>query len=102
MAGKSYKQLYEETKLMLDKYQDEIVPKLREQLEAQPQSQEQSQPITEEEIFALKAVAYGCNTNRRLQSVNGSATFLERETHKTVSFEDALVTVYRLIERLSK
>ena len=95
MAGKSYKQLYEETKQMLDKYQDEIVPKLREQLEAQPQT------ITEEEIFALKAVAFGCNTNRKLQSINGSATFLERETNKTVSFEEALVTVYRLIERLS-
>ena len=100
MAGKSYKQLYEETKQMLDKYQDEIVPKLREQLEAQPQPQ--STPITEEEIFALKAVAYGCNTNRKLQSVNGSAKFLEIETNKTVKFEEALVAVYRLIERLSK
>jgi ribosomal protein S8E len=82
MAGKSYKQLYEE---------------LKAQLEAQPQST----PITEEEIFALKAVAYGCNTNRKLQSINGSAKFLERETNKAVSFEEALVTVYRLIERLS-
>ena len=85
MATKSYKQLYEE---------------LKAQLEAQPQSQEQSQTITEEEIFALKAVAHGCNTNRNLQSVYGS-TFLERSTNKTVSFKDALITVYKLIERLS-
>lgn len=103
MAAKSYKQLYEETKRMLNIYQDEVVPKLRAQLEALPQSQsqEQSQPITEEEIFALKAVAHGCNTNRNLNSVYGS-TFLEIKTNKTVSFKDALITVYKLIERLSK
>ena len=83
MAAKSYKQLYEE---------------LKAQLEVQPQSQ--SRPISEEEIFALKAVAHGCNTNRNLNSVYGS-TFLERSTNKTMSFKDALITVYRLIERLS-
>lgn len=88
MAGKSYKQLYEETKGMLDKYQDEIVPKLREQ----------AQPLNEEDVFALRAVAYGCNTNPKLQR----ATFLDRNTNKTVSFEDALVTVYKLIERLEE
>lgn len=77
MAGKSYKQLYEELKA------------------------QQEQTITDEEIFALKAVAYGCNTNRKLQSINGSAIFLERETNKTLKFDEALVTVYRLIERLS-
>ena len=101
MATKSYKQLYEETKRMLDTYQDEVVPKLRAQLEAQSQSQEQSKTLTEEEIFALKAVAHGCNTNRNLQSVYGS-TFLERSTNKTMSFEGALITVYKLIERWSK
>ena len=68
--AKSYKQLYEETKL------------------------------TENELFALKAVAYGCNTNHKLQTINGSAKFLDRETNKTVSFEEALIMVYRLIERL--
>ena len=76
MAAKSYKQLYEELKA------------------------QQSQTITEEEIFALKAVAHGCNTNRNLNSIYGS-TFLERSTNKTVSFKDALITVYELIERLS-
>ena len=91
MATKSYKQLYEETKGMLVKYQDEIVPKLREQ----------AKPITEKEIFALKAVAYGCNTNPKLQR-GYNATFFEGETKKTVSFESALLTVYTLIERVSK
>lgn len=52
--------------------------------------------LTEEEIFALRAVAYGCNTNKKL--VCGS--FLDMKTNKTVSFEDALVTVYKLLERV--
>ena len=82
MATKSYKQLYEELKAQ----------------QAQP-----TQQITEEELFALKAVAYGCNTNHKLQIINGDAKFLERgEADKTVSFKDALITVYKLIERLSK
>lgn len=94
MPPKSYKQLYEETKYMLEKYQDEIVPKLREQLEAQ------SKPLTEEEIFALRAVAYGCNTNRKLQP-GGIRIFLDTKSGKTVKFKDALIAVYNLIERLS-
>lgn len=89
MAGKSYKAQYEEAKSMLDKYQNEVVPKLREQ----------TRPLTEEEVFALRAVAYGCNTNSKLQR-GYNATFLDMNTNKTVSFEDALVTVYKLIERL--
>ena len=91
MAGKSYKQLYEETKAMLDRYQDEIVPKLRE---------ENPQTISDEEIFALEAVAYGCNTNKSLQSVAGDVKYLCRGNDKTVTFKEALVTVYNLIKRL--
>lgn len=52
--------------------------------------------LSEEEIFALRAVAYGCNTNKKL--VCGH--FLDMKTNKTVSFEDALTTVYELLERL--
>ena len=70
MATKSYKQLYEEAKL------------------------------TEEEIFALRAVAYGCNTNPKLRSGFGDVKFLDGDTNKTVTFKDALVTVYELIKRL--
>lgn len=94
--AKSYKQLFEETKVMLAKYQDEIVPALREQLEAQPQPQAN---ITEEEIFALRAVAYGCNTNPKLKR-GYNAEFVEMSTSKHVSFENALIIVYKLIERL--
>lgn len=86
MAGKSYKALYEETKHQLAKYQDEVVPKLRAQ----------AQPLTEEEIIALKAVAYGCNINKKL----ARGQFLERKTNKIVSYIEALKTVYELIERL--
>lgn len=88
MATKSYKQLYEETKSMLAKYQDEVVPKLREQ----------TQLLTEEELFALKAVAHGCNTNRKLVG----AVHLEIGTEKSVSYSEAIKTVYALIERLEK
>lgn len=83
---KSYKQLYEETKAQLDK--------LREQ--EQPDT-----IVTDDELFALRAVAYGCNTNPKLHRAYG-ASFLDRGTNKTVSFEDALVTVYELIARLAK
>ncbi len=71
--AKSYKQLYEE---------------LKAHLEAQPQSQ----PITEEEMLALKAVVYGCNMNTRLQN----------SFHNGMRFEDAIVIVDKLIERLAK
>lgn len=87
MAGKSYKQLYEETRGMLDKYQDEIVPKLREQ----------TQPLSELEILALKAVAHGCNTNQKLFS----AVFMDSATTEKISFLNALTIVYALIERLT-
>ncbi len=52
--------------------------------------------ITEKDLFALRAVLYGCNTNKKL--VGGH--FLDRSTSKTISFEDALVVVYELLERL--
>lgn len=68
--AKSYKQMYEELKA-------------------------QTQPLTEEEILALKAVAHGCNINKKL--FGGS--FLEGATQKIIRFDDALETVYSLIER---
>lgn len=52
--------------------------------------------ITDQEIFALRAVAYGCNTNKKLLGGH----FLDRKTNKTISFENALVTVYEMIERM--
>lgn len=70
--AKSYKQMYEELK-------------------------EQTKPLSEEELLALKAVAYGCNINKKL--FGGS--FLERATQKTIRFDDALEIVYSLIERLT-
>lgn len=59
--AKSYKQIYEEMK------------------------------PTEEELLALKAVVYGCNTNSMLRG----------GLHNGMRFEDAIVIVDKLIERLS-
>jgi hypothetical protein len=69
---------------MLDEYQNEVVPALKEQLATQ-QSQSQTN-VTEEELQALKIVATGCNTNTRLSG--------QRE------YVDSLVMVFKLIERL--
>lgn len=52
--------------------------------------------LTDQEIFALRAVAYGCNTNKKI--IGGH--FLDRKTNKTISFEDAIVSVYGMIERM--
>lgn len=70
--AKSYKVLYEELK-------------------------EQTQPLSELEILALKAVAHGCNINKKL--FGGS--FLEGATQKIIRFDDALEVVYGLIARLT-
>lgn len=70
--AKSYKQMYEELK-------------------------EQTQPLSELEILALKAVAHGCNTNQKLFN----AVFMDSATTEKISFLNALTTVYALIERLT-
>ena len=54
------------------------------------------QLITDQEIFALRAVAYGCNTNKKI--VGGY--FLDRKTNEMISFENALSTVCEMIERM--
>ena len=52
----------------------------------------EEQKITEDEVKALKVVAHGCNKN----------VFLRHREHEGVRFEDALKTVYALIERVSE
>ena len=52
--------------------------------------------ITDQEIFALHAVAYGCNTNKKI--IGGY--FLDRKTNEMISFENALAAVYEMIERM--
>lgn len=88
--AKSYKALYEETKAQLAKYRDEVVPKLREQ----------AQPLTDDELAALKAVAHGCNINKKL--FGGAYLDTTKPTSKVIRFDDALEIVYALIERLSE
>lgn len=57
--------------------------------------------LTESEILALKAVAYGCNKNKRLDG----STFIEdihSENLKSISFYDALIAVYEIIDKLEE
>ena len=54
--------------------------------------------ITEKQILALKAVVYGCNTNRRLVG----ATFVSgvgSESEQTISFYEAIRIADDLLEQ---
>lgn len=57
--------------------------------------------ITDEELLALKAVAHGCNINRKLV---GATCLLDVKNPKSESipYSDAIVIVYELIDRLDK
>lgn len=55
--------------------------------------------ITEKQLLAIRAVAYGCNTNRRL----AGASFLENagtDEEKSISFYEAIDVVYDLLETI--
>lgn len=55
--------------------------------------------LTEKHILALKAVAYGCNKNRKLDG----ALFISNihaTNQETISFFEALSIVYELIDKL--
>lgn len=55
--------------------------------------------LTSKQILALKAVAYGCNKNKRLV---GSSYVCNINSAKTqdISFYEALVEVYELLDKL--
>lgn len=76
---------------------EEAMKAVMSKLHSEKTHSQKVEPLTEQEIFALRAVAYGCNTNKKL--VCGS--FLDMKTNETMSFEDALVIVYKLLERLA-
>ena len=55
--------------------------------------------LTENEVLALKAVAYGCNKNKKLVG----ATYIEDITAdkpKEITFYDALIAVFSIIDRI--
>lgn len=58
--------------------------------------------VTDEELLALKAVAHGCNINRKLVGATCMLNCTDPEKSQTISYSDAIVTVYELIERLEK
>lgn len=57
--------------------------------------------LTENEVLALKAVAYGCNKNNKLVG----ATYIEdikAEKPEEITFYDALITIYSIIDSIEK
>lgn len=57
--------------------------------------------LTENEVLALKAVAYGCNINSELMD----SKFIENTAlakPRTISFYDALMTIYSVIDSIEK
>lgn len=89
---------YQNKQYCSDKYKsgyEDAMKAVMSKLHSEKEHPQKEQSLTEEEIFALRAVAYGCKTNRKL--VCGE--FLDVVADKRMSFEDALVTVYELIER---
>lgn len=57
--------------------------------------------VSDKELLALKAVAHGCNINRKLV---GATCLLDIKNPKSESilYFDAIVIVYELIDRLEK
>lgn len=92
---------YQDKQYCSDKYKqgyEDAMKAVMSKLHSEKEHPQIEQPLTKQEIFALRAVAYGCNSNKKL--VCGE--FLDMKTNKTMSFEDALVRVYKLLERLDK
>lgn len=58
--------------------------------------------VTDKELLALKAVAHGCNINRKLVGATCMLNCTDPEKLQTIPYSDAIVTVYELIERLEK
>lgn len=58
--------------------------------------------VTDKELLALKAVAHGCNINRKLVGATCMLNCTDPEKSQTIPYSDAIVTVYELIERLEK
>ena len=57
--------------------------------------------LTEKEVLALKAVAYGCNKNKKLVG----STYIEdikAEKPKEISFYDALIAVFSIIDHIEE
>lgn len=85
-TGTNYKSLYEETKqalkIMEQKYQKCV-----------------RSFLSDKELLALKAVAYGCNINREL-SRGANATF--KSADEAIPFAQAILVVYDIIERFEK
>lgn len=65
----------------------------------QKMANEKQISLTDKQILALKAVAYGCNKNKRLV---GSSYICDIHSTKTqdISFYEALTLVYEILDKL--
>lgn len=55
--------------------------------------------LTGKQILALKAVAYGCNKNKRLVGASYVCDIHSKET-QDISFYEALTLIYEIIDEL--
>jgi hypothetical protein len=55
--------------------------------------------VTEKQLLALKAVAYGCNKNKRLVGATYVSDIFD-ENPQEISFFDALNIVYEIIDEM--
>ena len=55
--------------------------------------------LTDEQILALKAVAYGCNKNKRLVGASYVSDIHSTKT-QDISFYKALTLIYEILDKL--
>ena len=56
--------------------------------------------LTEREVLALKAVAYGADTNRKLVAGSFCENIYELEKRKMIRFDEAIEVVYGIIKKI--
>lgn len=56
--------------------------------------------FSETDLLSLKAVLYGCNTNRKLVAGHFVQNIHDSEKQKQISFEKAIQNVMSIIDRL--
>nr|DAQ28893.1 MAG TPA: hypothetical protein [Caudoviricetes sp.] len=56
--------------------------------------------LSEKELLALRAVCYGCNTNKRLIGSTFVENFRDPDRRQEIDFSEALEIVHNLIEKM--
>lgn len=58
--------------------------------------------ITKQEVLALEAVTYGCNTNKKCALGTFVKDIHNYKEENTIEFEDAIQIVWNLIDRIEE